>query len=577
MLWFKTSTITLFVLISVPSLAQIDYKGFPQWSWHKRDSTEYYLYTPDIKPGKKYPVALFLHGCCGTSYKATLRNTVDPPVRMWHQFGENKQSEPTYIISPGTSRGWSQHIDNLKKVIDDLIANHQADPQRIYITGFSMGGAGTVEFITRYPDYFAAALPMGMDFKTDLNAIKYIPIWTNRGETDWWARDLHKAVSEMRRLNGDVIDSAANYVTGVNPRFTSFKGYGHGVQWVAASTQDLTGWAYGKVNDGNRYPNVFFKSPVYKSMFKENEKVSLLIEANDPDGSIKHIEVFQDGKLVKKITAKPYTVSVSAKKGDSHIDAIATDNKAKSSKATTIIRVDIPVSVSLTELLPARQGGYYFQQLKSSGNGIINFRPADNSTLPSGLKLTESGILKGVPINAGNFRFSIVVKDEDGDESPVALTLTVDKKNADEVVVTNVTSYSGKQFPISKVMKGETPHGDRGDDEITFSDVSTFGGLTLIQTDANDTINAQPHYVEFDVDVDVTVFVAYEKLDRLFTSKIPDWLKEFKREDGEQIVTQYFYYDVYSKDFPKGKIVLPDAMENTNGVNTNYFIMIKKQ
>lgn len=80
---------------------EIDYKGFPQWSWHKQDTTEYFLYTPDnIKSGKKVPIALFMHGCCGDSYAATLRNCVDPPVRMWHNFGENTQSEPIYMIIP---------------------------------------------------------------------------------------------------------------------------------------------------------------------------------------------------------------------------------------------------------------------------------------------------------------------------------------------------------------------------------------------------------------------------------------------------------------------------------------------
>ncbi len=75
----------------------LDYKGLPQWTWHKEDSTEYYLYTPEgMKPGTKYPVVLAMHGCCGEDYHATLRNTVDPIVRMWHQFGKNKQ-EVAYL------------------------------------------------------------------------------------------------------------------------------------------------------------------------------------------------------------------------------------------------------------------------------------------------------------------------------------------------------------------------------------------------------------------------------------------------------------------------------------------------
>jgi hypothetical protein len=83
--------------------------------------------------------------------------------------------------------------------------------------------------------------------------------------------------------------------------------------------------------------------------------------------------------------------------------------------------------------------------------------------------------------------------------------------------------------------------------------------------------------MEFEVDEDVKVYVAYERLDNLYSSTIPDWLKGFHKEKSEQIVTQYFYYDVYSKEFPKGKITLPNAEEKQNGVNTNYFVMVKKK
>ena len=52
--------------ISTGKAQEIDYKGLPQWSWHKEDSTEYFLYTPEnMEAGKKYPVVLFMHGCCG--------------------------------------------------------------------------------------------------------------------------------------------------------------------------------------------------------------------------------------------------------------------------------------------------------------------------------------------------------------------------------------------------------------------------------------------------------------------------------------------------------------------------------
>ncbi|MBR9997882.1 MAG: hypothetical protein KFF73_02875 [Cyclobacteriaceae bacterium] len=68
------------------SSQQIDYKGFPQWGWQKEGNTEYYLYTPEnLLPDRKYPVAVFLHGCCGEDDHATLRNAVDQH-EVWAPF-----------------------------------------------------------------------------------------------------------------------------------------------------------------------------------------------------------------------------------------------------------------------------------------------------------------------------------------------------------------------------------------------------------------------------------------------------------------------------------------------------------
>jgi hypothetical protein len=76
------------------------------------------------------------------------------------------------------------------------------------------------------------------------------------------------------------------------------------------------------------------------------------------------------------------------------------------------------------------------------------------------------------------------------------------------------------------------------------------------------------------VEEPVGVYVAYEKKDLLFQSTIPEWLQAFTKEDGEQMVAQYFYYNVYSKDFPPGTVSLPDAHEKENGVSTNYFVIV---
>lgn len=465
---------------------EIDYKGFPEWSWRKHDSTEYLLYTPsDLKKGERYPVALFLHGCCGKDNHATMRNAVDPPVRMWHHFGDNTQDVPTYVIAPATSRGWSQHIENLKFVIDSLINKGNADPTRIYITGFSMGGAGTIEFLQRYPKYFAAALPMGMNFRGDMSAIKDIPIWTNRGALDKYANKLNNSVAEIRAMNGDLNDSS-EYNTGVNPRFTSFEGVGHNVQWLAASTQDLTGWAYSKINDGNIYPVVFFRTPTYNQAFT-SDKIQVGVDAHDPDGNIEKVVIKVNGKIATTFTRAPYEGLITTPKGDATIEAIAYDNKGKSSVATTLIK----------------------------------------------------------------------------------------KKSPGEVIVTEIKTARGKELTSTKVKKGAAAHIDRTDGEVTISNTSNYDGFTLIQTESADTTRANQPYLSFTVDEPVTVYVAYETLDNRFHSTIPAWLRDYKKQSTPQIVTQYFYYDVYSKDFPKGKIELPGGGIKAQNVNTNYFVLLK--
>ena len=564
------------VLISITaSFAQIDYKGFPQWSWHRQDSTEYYLYTPSgIQPGKQYPVALFMHGCCGVDEHASLRNAVDPPARMWHNFGANTQKIPTYIIVPATSRGWERHFGNLKKVMDDLIETNQADPQRIYVCGFSMGGDGTFKFISRYPRYFAAAIIMGMEMKGDLEKVKDVPIWINRGEADWYSRNMPQQVAQMRKLNGAVEDTGFSWVTGVNPRFSDFKGVGHGVQWLAASTQNLTDWAYTKINDGNLYPHVWFTTPQWKVAAKKGTAIKVNVGANDPDGSISKIEIHINKQPFKKLQGLPFSFNFIPHEGDNLVEATAYDNKGKTSTATTIIKTNIPVTIITTQLPYARPGAWYTKQLSANGNGAIQYTVKNSSTLPNGLSLSPAGLMKGIPVIKGEYNFLICAKDEDGDSSVFKYTLNVLDKRPGEVIVTRAANDSGVVFPVSKMKKGGLPFFNRDDDEINFSETGAYEGLTYIAGNNRDTARSAENYLSFFTDEDAMVYVAYEKLDNLYTSAIPQWLKQFKKQPSSQIAAQYFYYDLYYKAFPKGKITLPAADEKRNGVNTNYFVLI---
>lgn len=561
--------------------SQIDYKGLPEWSWHQQDSTEYYLYTPKgMKPGQKYPIALFMHGCCGTDYHASLRNCVDPPVRMWHSFGANNQWVPTYIISPATSLGWQQHFKNLKQVIDDLIANHNGDPQRVYVCGFSMGGDGTVRIIQEYPGFFAAAIPMGMSFSGDSTLMKDIPIWTAQGETDWWARNLRKNVADIRHLNGYVSDTGDTWVTGVNPRYSNFKGVGHGVQWDAASTLPLVNWAYLKVNDGNKYPQVFFAAPTYRTAATAGTPVAVDIKATDADGSIAKVEVYVNNDLFKTFTQPPYTLEMVTVDGDNVIDAIAYDNKGKTAGASTIVKVNIAPKFLTDKLAAAAVGKYFDHPLQASGNGEIVYHLTGN--LPRGLRFFEDGYIRGVPLQKGIYNFSIAVVDEDKDSTVKNFSLTVNGKDRQTVLITNAVNKKGLPYEISVIRERETPNFDSKNyrattyiEEINFSNTGRFEDMLYIKTDVNDADAIDDDWLSFEIDREATVYVAYEKFDNKLQSTIPEWLKGWKKEEGE-IVAQYRYFNIYSKPFPKGKLLIAGADAKRNGVVCNYFVMVKK-
>ncbi len=583
----KSSLFSLLLLgmLIIPAtlLSQIDYKGFPEWSLQKKDSTEYVLYTPlHLHPGKKYPVVLFMHGCCGVDNHASFRNAVDPPVRMWHQFGANKQGVPTYIIAPATARGWKQHFKDLKAVMDDLVANHQGDPQRIYVTGFSMGGEGTFRIIQAYPGVFAAAIPMGMNFSGDSLKIKNIPIWANQGETDFHSRNLRKQVAAIRELNAGMKDTGNVWVTGVYPRYSNFKDVGHGVQWIAASTQDLTGWAYGKINDGNIEPSVFFTPVVNPIPAIAGKSMPLTIDAIDPDGFVSKIEIHVNHTLLKTLHKKPYLVNVVPIHGDNLIEAIAYDDKGKHSTAVTILKVKMLPRLIRMVLPVAYAGAHYTASIKARGNGTINYNATDMSKLPKGIQFYPDGSLKGVPVEKGIYKINIKITDEDNETANAVYTIIVKDKKTNEVLVTGASADSNL-YRLSKVTIGETPFFNSKDsilttnpEEINFSHVGPYAGLTFIQTDVNDANKSVDMFLHFNMDENAIVYVAYEKLDMLLTSTIPAWLQAFKKEEG-QIVAQYRYFDVYSKPYKKGSVILPGADAGHNGVGSNYFVMIKKQ
>jgi len=71
---------------------------------------------------------------------------------------ENKNDFPAIVISPqcpNSKSGWN--VKDLKSLLDEVISTYPVNKKRIYISGMSTGGHGTLQIIKRYTELFAAA------------------------------------------------------------------------------------------------------------------------------------------------------------------------------------------------------------------------------------------------------------------------------------------------------------------------------------------------------------------------------------------------------------------------------------
>ncbi|MBQ9789513.1 MAG: phospholipase [Lentisphaeria bacterium] len=79
----------------------------------------------------------------------------------------------------------SENLQLAMEMLDFECADSKIDLNRIYIVGISMGGYGTWDALSRFPEKFAAAFPIcgGADIKM-AERLKNIPILTYHGDSD---------------------------------------------------------------------------------------------------------------------------------------------------------------------------------------------------------------------------------------------------------------------------------------------------------------------------------------------------------------------------------------------------------
>jgi poly(3-hydroxybutyrate) depolymerase len=219
----------------------------------------YQVYVPrGYTPDRDWPVILFLHGGGETGHDG-LRPTA---VGLGAALRWNPERFPAIVVFPQLAPGRRWNGDEALLALGALEATERefaTDPERVYLTGLSRGGAGAWYIARREPDRFAAVLvacgrvtpPDSLDGRPSPDAdpivsrsepdpfgvlaetLGRLPTWIVHGD-----RDPVIAVEESRRL------VAALRERGAPVRYTELPGVGHGAWEEAYGNPGISTWLF---------------------------------------------------------------------------------------------------------------------------------------------------------------------------------------------------------------------------------------------------------------------------------------------------------------------------------------------
>lgn len=225
----------------------------------KGDTLKYQVLFPrSYSDEKEFPLVIFLHG--------SGERAGDNQLQMKHgsrMFSNpaNMEKYPAIVLFPqcpandtwigntlpardqNANIDWStmanapiaSSLEKVKELIDSYVAKEKVDTRRIYIMGLSMGGMGTFDLVARYPNLFAAAVPIcgGVYAPRLKEAAKSVKFRIYHGDAD-----------QVVSCNNSREAYIALKQFGANVTYVEFPGVEHNSWNPAFNQPDFFGWLF---------------------------------------------------------------------------------------------------------------------------------------------------------------------------------------------------------------------------------------------------------------------------------------------------------------------------------------------
>ncbi len=204
----------------------------------------YSVFLPTDYDGQRsYPVVLFLHGSGerGTDGKTQAQTGLGAII------AGRPDDFPVIAVFPQAQKTWAADSDDAKAALaalDDVLKTFKGDPDRVILTGLSMGGHGTWQLAEQDPKRWAAIVPVcgfsGPTAAAPIAAAK-LPVWSLIGDADS-ARLLGSTRAMVEALRA----------AGAEPRETEYRDVGHNSWDRAYSDPKLLDWMLQQRRKGDR-------------------------------------------------------------------------------------------------------------------------------------------------------------------------------------------------------------------------------------------------------------------------------------------------------------------------------------
>ncbi|MDE6650682.1 MAG: prolyl oligopeptidase family serine peptidase [Muribaculaceae bacterium] len=286
------------------------------------------------------------------------------------------------VFPNGIDRTWDiggdKDLNFMQALIDEMYRKYKIDRNRVYLTGWSMGGMFTYYAMMKAADTYAAYAPMsgyhfwggkaessrpvpilhihGKDddvvtvgnLQTELNK------WINRNKCNKTAKTTKK-YRNASNVNLHIWDKGSD---GVEVRYLEIEGMKHAI-WNTGFKSIEEIWNFcSRYSLNNEYPEetapkVTLTSPrpyTTHTVFAPATAVSfpdisLSAEAEDCNGSISKVDFFDGETKIGSCTSEPYECVLTSPQAGKHIiRVIATDNDGETGESSVTIYLNAPES-----------------------------------------------------------------------------------------------------------------------------------------------------------------------------------------------------------------------------------------